>query len=102
MPAKIVPGRNALRSISGRKAGQDHARTQCPLRGERAAERCQKQLFPSTVHRPPNRTEWRKDRAGTQCRLRREVMLAGERKNTRSSLVVKRCENRRSRRAAAD
>jgi len=34
MPAKIVPGRKALRSISGRKAGEDHARTQCPLRGE--------------------------------------------------------------------
>jgi len=34
MPAKIVPGRNALRSISGRKAGEDHARSQGPLRGE--------------------------------------------------------------------
>jgi len=34
MPAKIVPGRNALRSISGRKAGEEHARTQCPLCGE--------------------------------------------------------------------
>ena len=92
MPAKIVPGRNALRSISGRKAGQDHARTQCPLRGERAAERCQKQLFPSTVHRPP---KWNvgEDCAVTQCRrLRREVMLAGARKDTPSSLVVKRCE----------
>jgi hypothetical protein len=28
MPAKIVPGRKALKSISGRKAGEDHARTQ--------------------------------------------------------------------------
>jgi len=37
MPAKIVPGRKALRSISGRKAGEEHARSQCPLRGERAA-----------------------------------------------------------------
>jgi len=34
MPAKIVPGRKALKSISGRNAGEDHARTQCPLRGE--------------------------------------------------------------------
>ncbi len=94
MPAKIVPGRNALRSISGRKAGQDHARTQCPLR-----ERCQKQLFPSTVHRPP---KWNvgEDCAVTQCRrLRREVMLAGARKNPLSSLVVKRCEKPPSRRA---
>ncbi len=99
MPAKIVPGRNALRSISGRKAGQDHAMTQCPLRGERAAERCQKQLFPSTVHRPP---KWNvgEDCAVTQCRrLRREVMLAGARKNPLSSLVVKRCEKPPSRRA---
>jgi len=38
-PAKIVPGRNALRTISGRRAGKDHARTQGPLRGERAAWR---------------------------------------------------------------
>ena len=37
MPAKIVPGRNALRSISGRKAGEDHARSQGPLRGERSS-----------------------------------------------------------------
>jgi len=34
---KSIGGRNALRSISGRKAGKEHARTQCPLRGERAA-----------------------------------------------------------------
>jgi len=33
LPAKAVPGRNALRSISGPKAGEDHARSQCPLRG---------------------------------------------------------------------
>jgi len=37
MPAKIVPGRNALRSISGRKAAEDHARSQGPLRGERSS-----------------------------------------------------------------
>jgi len=45
MPPSV--GRIALRSISGRKAGEDHARSQCPeehpgtqgpLRGERAAE----------------------------------------------------------------
>jgi len=34
MPAKIVPGRNALRNISGRRAGEERARTQGPLRGE--------------------------------------------------------------------
>ena len=34
MPAKTVPGRNALRNISGRKAGEDRARSQCPLRGD--------------------------------------------------------------------
>jgi len=33
-PAKNMPGRNALRTISGRKAGEDHARSQCPLRGD--------------------------------------------------------------------
>jgi len=32
-----MPGRSALKIITGRKAGEDHARSQCPLRGERAA-----------------------------------------------------------------
>ena len=34
MPAKNMPGRKALKSISGRKAGEDHARSQCCLRQE--------------------------------------------------------------------
>jgi len=42
MPAKIVPGRNALRSISGRKAGLELPRSQWPLRGERAVAKLKK------------------------------------------------------------
>ncbi len=38
MPAKIVPGRNALRSISGRKAGQEQPRSQGCLRQEAVLE----------------------------------------------------------------
>ncbi len=37
--SRSIGGRNALRSISRRKAGEEHARTQCPLRGERAESR---------------------------------------------------------------
>jgi len=34
---KSIGGRNADRAMSGRKAGEDRARSQGPLRGERAA-----------------------------------------------------------------
>ena len=34
MPAKNMPGRKALKNVSGRKAGQEQPRSQCCLRQE--------------------------------------------------------------------
>ncbi len=68
-PAKIVPGRNALRTISGRRAGKDHARTQGPLRGDEEPTEIRDSTQGAEDHRRTQGTEnhqwtqgWRRPR----------------------------------------
>jgi len=96
MPPSV--GRIALRSISGRKAGEDHARSQCPeeppgtqgpLRGDenyfKIRRKAPKSIGGRKAGEDHARSQCPEKHPGTQGCLRQEVMLL-RRKPLRSTV----------------